>query len=213
VHLDGATRQMHNTLPPLVLQSVATTSRPKEIAVISGISDNLSAFDTATGNRSDSGCHEGWPRIPAQRRVAWRCGPQDPAGDIGGDNDVETLGSFRAGDLPGWFANALDTRTGRGREQRNRRAEQRFGNSASCSVCAQRRDRQGFMDQRQDDQIVRDVGRIVGDQRAALCRYKRCDDLRVRHSDGKAARTAGRRAYFDASASAIACSASGAISA
>ncbi len=51
VHLDGATRQMHNTFPPLVLDGVTTTSGSKEIAVISGISDDLWAFDTATGKQ------------------------------------------------------------------------------------------------------------------------------------------------------------------
>src|SRR6185436_7980418 len=37
--------------PPVILEKVTTTSGPKEIAVISGISDDLWAFDTATGKQ------------------------------------------------------------------------------------------------------------------------------------------------------------------
>ena len=51
VHLDGATRQMHNMFPPTVIEKVTTSSGVKEIAVVSGISDDLWGFDTETGKQ------------------------------------------------------------------------------------------------------------------------------------------------------------------
>ena len=51
VHLDGATRQMHNMFPPTVIEKVSTPGGMKEIAVVSGISDDLWGFDTATGKQ------------------------------------------------------------------------------------------------------------------------------------------------------------------
>lgn len=51
VKLDGVTRQMHNLFPPVVLEKVTTTRGPKEIAVVSGISDDVWAFDTASGTQ------------------------------------------------------------------------------------------------------------------------------------------------------------------
>src|SRR5215469_9919774 len=51
VKLDGLTRQMHNLFPPVVIEKVSTGGGPKEIAVISGISDDVWAFETATGKQ------------------------------------------------------------------------------------------------------------------------------------------------------------------
>ncbi len=49
--LASTPRQMHSLFPPVILQDVTTTSGAKEIAIISGISDDLWAFDTATGKQ------------------------------------------------------------------------------------------------------------------------------------------------------------------
>jgi hypothetical protein len=49
--LESTPRQMHSLFPPVILQDVTTTSGTKEIAIISGISDDLWAFDTATGKQ------------------------------------------------------------------------------------------------------------------------------------------------------------------
>lgn len=49
VKLDNAPREMHNLFPPVVLENVATSSGPKEIAVVAGISDNLFGIDTSNG--------------------------------------------------------------------------------------------------------------------------------------------------------------------
>jgi len=51
VKLESVTRQMHNLFPPTVIENVATTSGPKEVAVVSGITDDLWGFDTATGKQ------------------------------------------------------------------------------------------------------------------------------------------------------------------
>ncbi len=51
VKLDGVTRQMHNMFPPTVIEKVSTSSGVKEIAVVSGVSDDLWGFDTATGKQ------------------------------------------------------------------------------------------------------------------------------------------------------------------
>jgi len=46
---DNAPRQMHNLLAPLVVGRVTTASGPKQLVIITGISDNLYAVDAATG--------------------------------------------------------------------------------------------------------------------------------------------------------------------
>jgi hypothetical protein len=49
VKLDSNTRQMHNLMVPTVIEKVATPAGTREIAVLSGVSDDFWAFDTATG--------------------------------------------------------------------------------------------------------------------------------------------------------------------
>ena len=49
VKLDSTPREMHNLFPPLVVQNVTTPTGPKEIVVISGITDDLWGLDAATG--------------------------------------------------------------------------------------------------------------------------------------------------------------------
>jgi hypothetical protein len=51
VQLPSTPRQMHSLFPPVILEKVATSSGMKEVAVISGISDDLWGFDTATGKQ------------------------------------------------------------------------------------------------------------------------------------------------------------------
>jgi hypothetical protein len=49
VKLASTPREMHNLFPPVVVEKVSTSSGPKEVAVVAGISDDLWGFDTATG--------------------------------------------------------------------------------------------------------------------------------------------------------------------
>src|SRR5215469_5052519 len=42
---DGATRQMHNLFPPLLVDNVTTDAGKKEIAVLAGISDDVWGVD------------------------------------------------------------------------------------------------------------------------------------------------------------------------
>jgi outer membrane protein assembly factor BamB len=47
--LDNEPRQMHNLLPVLIAGNVATASGSKQIALVTGVSDNLYALDAETG--------------------------------------------------------------------------------------------------------------------------------------------------------------------
>ena len=47
--LDNEARQMHNLLPALIASNVTTASGPKQIALVTGVSDNLYALDAETG--------------------------------------------------------------------------------------------------------------------------------------------------------------------
>ena len=47
--LPSTPREMHSLFPPQIMSGVTTSSGPKEIAVIAGISDDLWGIDTATG--------------------------------------------------------------------------------------------------------------------------------------------------------------------
>src|SRR5262245_20917213 len=47
--LDNEARQMHNLLPALIAGNVTTASGPKQIALVTGVSDNLYALDAETG--------------------------------------------------------------------------------------------------------------------------------------------------------------------
>ena len=47
--LDNEPRQMHSLFPPLIVGSVNTPSGPKQIAIETGVSDNLFAIDVETG--------------------------------------------------------------------------------------------------------------------------------------------------------------------
>ena len=49
VHVDSTPRQMHSLMIPLIAENVTTGAGKKEIALMSGISDDLWAFDTADG--------------------------------------------------------------------------------------------------------------------------------------------------------------------
>ena len=49
VQTDNQPRQMHNLFPPLIAGNVATPSGAKEIAILSGVSDNVYGIDVATG--------------------------------------------------------------------------------------------------------------------------------------------------------------------
>src|SRR5262245_1433056 len=47
--LDNEPRQMHNLLPVLIASNVTTASGPKQIVLVTGVSDNLYALDAETG--------------------------------------------------------------------------------------------------------------------------------------------------------------------
>jgi len=47
--LDNVPRQMHSLLPPLIIGRVNTGSGPKQIALVTGVSDNLYAIDVDQG--------------------------------------------------------------------------------------------------------------------------------------------------------------------
>ena len=49
IKLDNEARQMHSLFPPLIAGRVETSSGPKEIALVTGVSDNLYAIDVKTG--------------------------------------------------------------------------------------------------------------------------------------------------------------------
>src|SRR5689334_3705849 len=64
VKLDSTPREMHNLFTPIVLSNVNTSSGPKEIAVVAGISDDLWALDTATGKQLWHKNMGGWTPDP-----------------------------------------------------------------------------------------------------------------------------------------------------
>src|SRR5437016_1282696 len=47
--LDNEPRQMHSLFPPLIVEHVNTSSGPKQIAIETGVSDNIYAIDVNTG--------------------------------------------------------------------------------------------------------------------------------------------------------------------
>src|SRR3982751_6356494 len=47
--LDNEPRQMHNLFPPLIVEKVNTPNGVKQIAIETGVSDNLYAIDVETG--------------------------------------------------------------------------------------------------------------------------------------------------------------------
>jgi outer membrane protein assembly factor BamB len=47
--LDNQPRQMHNLFPPLIVNTVNTSSGPKQIAIEAGVSDNIYAIDVEKG--------------------------------------------------------------------------------------------------------------------------------------------------------------------
>jgi glucose dehydrogenase len=49
--LDNEPRQMHNLLPALIASNVKTANGPKQIVLVTGVSDNLYALDAETGEQ------------------------------------------------------------------------------------------------------------------------------------------------------------------
>src|SRR5215467_1734015 len=49
VKTDNMPREMHSLLPALIVSRVTTSSGPKEIAVVTGVSDNIYAIDVENG--------------------------------------------------------------------------------------------------------------------------------------------------------------------
>src|SRR5437016_7908863 len=49
IKLDNEPRQMHNLFPPLIIDRVNTSGGPKQIAIETGVSDNIYAIDVETG--------------------------------------------------------------------------------------------------------------------------------------------------------------------
>jgi outer membrane protein assembly factor BamB len=50
IKLDNQVRELHALFPPLIIGSLNTSSGPKEVAIVSGISDNIYAIDVAKGS-------------------------------------------------------------------------------------------------------------------------------------------------------------------
>src|SRR4030095_14615745 len=49
IKLDNQPREMHNLLPALVVGRVSTASGPKQIVIVTGVSDNIYAIDADKG--------------------------------------------------------------------------------------------------------------------------------------------------------------------
>src|SRR5262245_8067958 len=49
INTDNVPREMHSMLPTLVASRVTTASGPREIAVVTGVSDNIYAIDVEKG--------------------------------------------------------------------------------------------------------------------------------------------------------------------
>jgi outer membrane protein assembly factor BamB len=49
--LDNQPRQLHNLYPPMIVSDVRTTSGPKQIGVVAGVSDNVYGVDLDTGTQ------------------------------------------------------------------------------------------------------------------------------------------------------------------
>src|SRR5690242_1814916 len=49
IHLDNPPREMHNLFPPLIIDRLNTSSGPKQVAIVAGVSDNIFAVDVETG--------------------------------------------------------------------------------------------------------------------------------------------------------------------
>src|SRR6266496_5718485 len=49
VKTDNMPREMHSLLPVLIASNVTTSSGPREIAVVTGVSDNIYAIDVEQG--------------------------------------------------------------------------------------------------------------------------------------------------------------------
>ena len=48
LQLDNKPQEMHSLFAPLLVENIKTSSGPKEIAIVAGISDNIYAIDVAT---------------------------------------------------------------------------------------------------------------------------------------------------------------------
>jgi outer membrane protein assembly factor BamB len=49
IHLDNEPRQMHSLFPPLIIEKLNTSRGPREVAIETGVSDNLFAIDVESG--------------------------------------------------------------------------------------------------------------------------------------------------------------------
>jgi outer membrane protein assembly factor BamB len=49
LHLDNEPRQMHSLFPPLIVGQLTTKNGPREVAIETGVSDNIYAIDVQTG--------------------------------------------------------------------------------------------------------------------------------------------------------------------
>ena len=77
--LDNEPRELHSLFPPLIVGQINTSRGPKQVAVVSGISDNIYAIDVETGTllwkkhfpyTSDKPQRPGGPDLPANLAVA-----------------------------------------------------------------------------------------------------------------------------------------------
>ena len=49
MQLDNEPRQMHSLFPPLIIDTISTSSGPKQLAIVAGVSDNIYAIDVEKG--------------------------------------------------------------------------------------------------------------------------------------------------------------------
>ncbi len=106
--LDNQPREMHSLFPPLIAGSVPTASGPKQIAVETGISDNIYAIDVDAGKliwkrhfeyppvKEGRGFDPGDPLCPGGLTATPILGPPDASGNriiyaLAGDGQLHSL--------------------------------------------------------------------------------------------------------------------------
>jgi outer membrane protein assembly factor BamB len=90
IKLDNVPREMHSLLPTLVIGEIATSSGPKELAIVAGSSDNVYAIDVQAGQvlwkkhfeypPMKTSRREGDALCPGGQTATPVIGPQDAAG-------------------------------------------------------------------------------------------------------------------------------------
>jgi outer membrane protein assembly factor BamB len=106
LQLDNKPQEMHSLFAPLIVENIKTSSGPKEIAIVAGISDNIYAIDVATGKLIWKKHFEyapierrgrpGDPLCPPGQTASPTIGPPNASGDrtiyaLAGDGRLHSL--------------------------------------------------------------------------------------------------------------------------